>query len=100
MEDGVNFPRWREERRCEFLIKELESPRPFALSGARIGKEADAVLDSYRVVREHCDKYGVAGAGSLIVSMTRNLSGFAGVFAGTGKAVWRSTRQRVGVPTV
>jgi phosphoenolpyruvate carboxylase len=72
--DGENFPSWSEDERRAFLLKELESPRPFALSGARIGKEADAVLDCYRVVREHCDKYGVAGAGSLIVSMTRNLS--------------------------
>ncbi len=74
VEDGANFPNWSEEKRCAFLLKELESPRPFALSGARIGKEADAVLDSYHVVREYCEKYGVAGAGSLIVSMTRNVS--------------------------
>lgn len=74
VEDGENFPRWSEEKRREFLLKELESPRPFALSGARIGKEADAVLDCYHAVREHCEKYGVAGAGALIVSMTRNVS--------------------------
>ncbi|MFY7998665.1 MAG: phosphoenolpyruvate carboxylase [Candidatus Kapaibacteriota bacterium] len=74
VEDGSNFPNWSEEKRREFLLRELESPRPFALSGARIGKEADAVLDCYHVVREYCEKYGVAGAGSLIVSMTRNVS--------------------------
>jgi phosphoenolpyruvate carboxylase len=72
--DGENFAQWSEERRREFLIAELESPRPFALSGARIGKEADAVLDCYRVMRDHCERYGSAGAGALIVSMTRELS--------------------------
>jgi phosphoenolpyruvate carboxylase len=72
--DGANFPTWQHERRMDFLVRELKSPRPFALSGARIGKEADAVLDCYRVVREHYDLYGSSGLGSLIVSMTRNVS--------------------------
>lgn len=72
--DGGNFPAWSHDKRMEFLQKELLSPRPFALSGARIGKEADAVLDCYRVVREHYDQYGAAGLGALIVSMTRNVS--------------------------
>jgi phosphoenolpyruvate carboxylase len=72
--DGANFATWSHDRRMEFLRKELVSPRPFALSGARIGKEADAVLDCYRVVRDHYDEYGAAGLGALIVSMTRNVS--------------------------
>lgn len=72
--DGADFPTWSEERRLLFLNKELLSPRPFALSGARIGKEADAVLDCYRVLEQHRARYGVAGLGSLIVSMTRSVS--------------------------
>lgn len=72
--DGADFPTWSEERRLLFLNKELLSPRPFALSGARIGKEADAVLDAYGVLAEHYNRYGAAGLGSLIVSMTRSLS--------------------------
>jgi phosphoenolpyruvate carboxylase len=72
--DGADFPTWSEERRLLFLNKELLSPRPFTLSGARVGKEADAVLDAYRVLSEHQTRYGVAGLGSLIVSMTRSLS--------------------------
>ena len=78
--DGENFAEWSEERRREFLIAELESPRPFALSGARIGKEADAVLDCYRVVRDYCERYGSAGTGALIVSMTRELSDLLAVY--------------------
>jgi phosphoenolpyruvate carboxylase len=69
--DGESFGEWSEEKRLEFLTAELASPRPFALSGARIGVEADAVLDAYHVVREHCERYGTAGLGALIVSMTR-----------------------------
>ncbi|MCS6808562.1 MAG: phosphoenolpyruvate carboxylase [Bacteroidota bacterium] len=74
IENGAHFAQWSEEQRRAFLLQELESPRPFVLSGTSIGKEADAVLDCYRVVREHCDKYGTSGIGALIVSMTRELS--------------------------
>ncbi|TAE32390.1 MAG: phosphoenolpyruvate carboxylase [Candidatus Kapaibacterium sp.] len=72
--NGEHFANWSHEERMNFLRKELASPRPFALSGARIGKEADAVLDCYRVVRDHYDEYGAASLGALIVSMTRNVS--------------------------
>lgn len=72
--DGADFASWSEERRLLFLNRELLSPRPFALSGARTGKEADAVLDCYAVLAEHYEHYGAAGIGALIISMTRSLS--------------------------
>jgi len=72
--DGTDFPTWSEERRLLFLNKELLSPRPFALSGATIGAEANAVLDAYRVLAAHRKRYGMGALGSLIVSMTRSLS--------------------------
>ncbi len=73
VEDGGNFAAWDEERRVEFLTRELESPRPLLPHSHGAGEEADAVRDCYRVLAEHREKFG-AGAGALIVSMTRRLS--------------------------
>ncbi|MFU8893190.1 MAG: phosphoenolpyruvate carboxylase [Luteolibacter sp.] len=72
--DAASYPEWSEEKRLAFLNRELESPRPFLHDTRRTGAEADAVLDCYRVLSKHRRKHGVAGLGSLIVSMTRQLS--------------------------
>jgi phosphoenolpyruvate carboxylase len=72
--DGADYPDWPEERRLEFLNRELEIPRPFAPSKAQLGAEARAVLECYRVASEWNDRHGGEGIGSFIVSMTRNLS--------------------------
>jgi phosphoenolpyruvate carboxylase len=69
-----DFANWPEEKRLAFLRAELESPRPFLHSGTKVGPEADAVLDCYRVLTRHIRKYGPRGLGALIVSMTRQLS--------------------------
>lgn len=74
------FSEWSEERRVEFLSKELTGPRPFHFSDSRIGPEADAVLDCYRVLRRHLNDYGTEGIGALIVSMTRSLSDLLAVY--------------------
>jgi phosphoenolpyruvate carboxylase len=49
----------------------LESPRPFLAPGIPAGQEADAVLDCYRVLKDHLSRHGGTGLGALIVSMTR-----------------------------
>ena len=74
--DGENFPKWSEERRLAFLREELCSPRPFlgADHHLGLGREADAVLSCYDTLREHLREHGREGIGSLIVSMTRQLS--------------------------
>ncbi len=78
--DGENFPKWPEEKRLEFLNGELKSQRPFLHDGARIGEHADNVLDTYRVLVRHWKASGKAGLGSLIVSMTRQLSDLLSVY--------------------
>jgi phosphoenolpyruvate carboxylase len=78
--DGANFPKWPEEKRLEFLNAELQSARPFLHDGARIGDHADNVLDTYRILVRHWKKSGTAGLGSLIVSMTRQLSDLLSVY--------------------
>jgi len=75
-----DFASWSEERRVEFLTAELSGPRPFLFSDSRIGPEADAVLDCYRVLREHIHAYGHEGIGALIISMTRSLSDLLTVY--------------------
>ncbi len=74
IEDGENFATWSEEKRCEFLSVELLSARPFLHDTARSGEEADSVLDTYRVIADQVDAYGMEGIGSFIVSMTRSVS--------------------------
>ncbi|MGF1586918.1 MAG: phosphoenolpyruvate carboxylase [Bacteroidales bacterium] len=68
------YSTWDERKRMEFLNHELQSDRPFAVSGSQIGPEADQVIECYRVVRDHVSAFGYSGIGSFIVSMTRELS--------------------------
>lgn len=72
--DGSQWEEWSEVERIRFLEKELRSPRPFLHASASAGPEADAVLGCYRVLANHIARFGAAGLGSLIVSMTRRVS--------------------------
>ncbi|MEP4076644.1 phosphoenolpyruvate carboxylase [Haloferula sp.] len=78
--DGENYISWPEEKRVEFLNQELKTSRPFIHDSASAGKEADLVLDCYRVLADHLREHGHDGVGALIVSMTRQLSDLLGVF--------------------
>jgi phosphoenolpyruvate carboxylase len=78
--DGEDFGNWSEVERLNFLEKELRSPRPFLHPNTPVGKEADAVLASYRVLADHAAHYGTQGLGALIVSMTRGASDLFVVF--------------------
>lgn len=68
------FSLWDEKRRLEFLDRELASPRPFLRQDARPGKEAESVINCYRILASHIAQFGADGVGALIVSMTRNVS--------------------------
>ena len=72
--EDSDFENWDENKRVAFLNHELETNRPFVVSGTSCGLEADSVLGYFNVLRVHIDKYGVDGIGTLIVSMTRQLS--------------------------
>jgi phosphoenolpyruvate carboxylase len=71
---------WSQTEKREFLEKELQSPRPFLAPGMSAGKEADTVLACYRVVAAHLTKYGSAGLGALIVSMTQSVEDLLTVY--------------------
>lgn len=70
----TDYSTWSESDRVSFLNDELSSRRPFSLPDATLGKEADAVLAVFRVIKETIQKDGPDGLGALIVSMTRSVS--------------------------
>ncbi len=70
----TDFSTWSESDRVSFLNDELASRRPFSLPDASLGKEADAVLAVFRVIKETIRSDGPDGLGALIVSMTRSVS--------------------------
>lgn len=72
--NGGDFPDWSEEKRIGFLTRELLSPRPFTHPDMKVGPEAETLLRCYRTLGDHLKRYGPDGIGSLIVSMTRNVS--------------------------
>lgn len=72
--DKKPYSEWSEAERVDFLDKELQSKRPFAVAEHSFGTEADKVLACHRVVFEYVKNFGPAGIGSFIVSMTRSLS--------------------------
>ncbi|MCA1745460.1 MAG: phosphoenolpyruvate carboxylase, partial [Bacteroidales bacterium] len=76
----TNFSEWDEEKRIGFLTEELKSNRPFVVSGASVGSEANQVLDCFKVIKDHIEKYGSEGVGALIVSMTRGVSDLLTVY--------------------
>ena len=75
-----DYENWTEEERVAYLNEELLSPRPFLYTDAGIGPEADAILACYGALRRHIRNHGREGVGSLIVSMTRQLSDLLVVF--------------------
>lgn len=78
--DGKAFLSWDEEKRRSFMDRELLSPRPFTHPDMTAGPEAEAVLACFRVLLNHGKKYGYEAIGSLIVSMTREVSDLLAVY--------------------
>lgn len=73
-EKDYDFENWDEAKRIDFLNNLFENNLPITDVTVSYGPEADAVLDCYRVVRQHINQYGDDGVGSFIISMTRTLS--------------------------
>jgi phosphoenolpyruvate carboxylase len=78
--EDIEFGQWSEQRRLEFLNRELTSRRPFVPPDAVLGTEAEGVLSSYRVIKQHLRANGAEGLGALIVSMTRSVSDLLTVY--------------------
>ncbi|WP_269539267.1 phosphoenolpyruvate carboxylase [Cerasicoccus fimbriatus] len=78
--EDTAFGSWPEEKRLEFLERELQSARPFTHESAKLGPQASAVMECYRVVAKHTKQYGTNCIGSFIVSMTRSVSDLLAVY--------------------
>ncbi len=72
--DDYEYSTWSEEKRIAFISNELKSNRPFVVNGEELENEAQQLIDCYKTIKTHVDKYCVEGIGSFIVSMTRGLS--------------------------
>lgn len=70
----TQFGTWSENKRNEFLLKELEHARPFVHPSTALEDQAKTVMECYRAVAKHGAKYGLNCIGSFIVSMTRSFS--------------------------
>jgi phosphoenolpyruvate carboxylase len=69
-----SYSTWDVPQRLALLERELVSPRPFVRPDSAVGSEAEAVLNSYRVLVEELRMHGPAGLGALIISMTRSVA--------------------------
>ena len=78
--DGAEYPHWTEERKRALLDRELESPRPFAVSSAALPPEAEACVGVLRLIREWRETHGSGPIGSYVVSMTHSASDLLNVF--------------------
>ncbi|RFC49289.1 MAG: phosphoenolpyruvate carboxylase [Verrucomicrobia bacterium] len=68
-----SFADWSPGEKRALLDRELLSPRPFLAPGMSAGGDADTVIACHQVLAEHRKRFGSAGLGSLIVSMTRSV---------------------------
>lgn len=80
VDEAADYPFWSKERRRLILESELATRRPFSMPEDVEGDEAGAVLDAYRVLASHRARYGDAGLGALIVSMTRSAEDLLAVY--------------------
>lgn len=76
----THFGEWDEAQRVAFLDRELLTARPFAQTDATLPPEAEGVRSCYRVLAAYLETNGPGGVGSLIVSMTRNVSDLLAVY--------------------
>lgn len=62
------------DKKIQFLMSELNSPRPFTNNIYSLPYEALSVLETYRVLKQHIDRYTSTSLGNIIISMTRDVT--------------------------
>jgi phosphoenolpyruvate carboxylase len=72
VENGAQYPQWSREAKRALIHRELSVVRPFSLPQHHFTGPADNVLSSYKAIEDYTRKYGYAGIGSFIVSMTHS----------------------------
>ena len=58
--------------KLKFLNAELQSSRPFTNPADELPAESWSVLHTFRILKQHTEKYTVSSLGNIIVSMTRH----------------------------
>ena len=69
-----DFTHWPEDKRVAFLSEELRLNRPLLAPAQPLPEEAHRVVSALRAVAEVYRTYGKSPIGSLIISMTRQVS--------------------------
>ncbi|GBF50123.1 phosphoenolpyruvate carboxylase [Leptospira ryugenii] len=69
-----SYRKWSESSKLEFLLAELNNPRPFLLPSQQMMEASQKVLDTFRTIQTFIQKNGKEAVGSFIVSMTENVS--------------------------
>ncbi|HEY4786609.1 MAG TPA: phosphoenolpyruvate carboxylase, partial [Bacteroidales bacterium] len=72
--EGMIYSSLHKEEQFEFLIKELQSARPFTNNLKELPTESQSVIKTYQVLKNHIDKYTATSLGNIIISMTRNVN--------------------------
>ncbi len=78
--EGADYEQWPEERKRRAIDRELDSPRPFAVSTATLPREAEESVGVLRLMREWRETHGRGAIGSYVVSMTHAASDLLNVF--------------------
>ncbi|NRA46209.1 MAG: phosphoenolpyruvate carboxylase [Oligoflexales bacterium] len=63
----------KEELFCELVHSELNLVRPLVPYKTPLPKESEEILQYFTAIRDHVHEHGLAGVGSLIVSMTHKV---------------------------
>lgn len=63
-----------EERRIEWLLKELDNPRPLTSDRMKYSAETEDCLAVFKTMSDVQDKYGTAAVDTYIISMTKSVS--------------------------
>ncbi len=69
-----------EQEKTELIKSELHTNRPFIRDWSNLPTESKNVLDSFAVLQKHIAQYSEFALGSLIVSMTRDVSDLLEVY--------------------
>jgi phosphoenolpyruvate carboxylase len=71
---NYDYSLWNYKEREAFLRKDLQTSRPILSPSTECEEEGRDILETYRVLKRYEARFGSAGIGSLIVSMTKDVS--------------------------
>lgn len=76
----IPFGLLTENEKTQFLIKELNTLRPFARDFKNLPDEARNLLETYQVIEQFINRHSPTSVGSFIVSMTRGVHDLLAIY--------------------